>query len=79
VCCPSLPEAVLIVMAADRYLQLLKTAKVHGYKGYEQNYMQDKAEQNYIQTNYPTTSQAMGSKGSDFRLGNTLGPKGEKF
>jgi len=64
---------------ADRYLQLLKTAKVTGYKGYEQNYLQSSAEANYIETKYPTATQAMGSKGSDFRLGNTIGPKGEKF
>lgn len=63
----------------ERYLQLLKTAKVHGYKGYEQNYAQSKEDPNYIETSYPTAQQAMGAKGSDFRLGNTLGPKGEKF
>lgn len=66
-------------MFTERYLQLLKTAKVHGYKGYEQNYAQSKDDKNYIETSYPTATQAQGAKGSDFRLGNTLGPKGEKF
>jgi len=64
---------------AERYLELLKTAKVRGYKGYEQNYLQAEAEKNYIKTNFPTAAQAMGSKGSDFRLENTIGPKNEKF
>lgn len=63
----------------DAYLKLLKTAKVRGYKGYEQNYVQDQADANYIHTDYPTATQAKGSKGSDFRLGNSLGPKGERF
>lgn len=66
-------------VSTERYLQLLKTAKVHGYKGYEQNYAQSKDDKNYIETSYPTATQAMGAAGSDFRLGNTLGPKNEKF
>ncbi|KAK5070630.1 hypothetical protein LTS08_004373 [Lithohypha guttulata] len=63
----------------ERYLQLLKTAKVHGYKGYEQNYLQSTTDKNYIETDYPTVTQAKGAKGSDFRLGNTIGAKGERF
>lgn len=72
-------ESLKTNSTTERYLQLLKSAKVHGYKGYEQNYAQSKDDKNYIETSYPTATQAMGSQGSDFRLGNTLGPKGEKF
>lgn len=67
------------LIAVDAYLKLLKSAKVHGYKGYEQNYAQNPSDENFIQTDYPTATQAKGAKGSDFRLGNTLGPKGERF
>lgn len=63
----------------ERYLELLKSAKVHGFRGYEQNYLQDQADANYIATKYPTATQAMGAKGSDFRPGNTIGAKGERF
>lgn len=63
---------------SERYLQLLKTAKVRGYKQLEQNYLQDPSEENYVHTNYPTAREAMGSKGSDYRLGNSIGPKGER-
>lgn len=44
----------------------------------EQNYLQDPSEENYVHTNYPTARDAMGSKGSDYRLGNSIGPKGER-
>lgn len=68
-----------LIFVVERYLQLLKSAKVHGYKGYEQNYAQDVNDKNYIQTNYPTARDAMGMKGSDFRPGNTIGKNDERF
>lgn len=64
--------------STERYLQLLKTAKVRGFKQMEQNYLQDPSEENYVHTNYPTARDAMGSKGSDYRLGNTISAKGER-
>jgi len=60
----------------DRYIQLLKENREKGYRGQQQNYVPGvtgPAGGPEIATNYPTVQQAFGSRGSDFRKGNTAG------
>ncbi|KIW14725.1 hypothetical protein PV08_07509 [Exophiala spinifera] len=63
----------------DRYIQLLKSNNNKGFRGQQQNYIPGVdgplggAE---IPTDYPTVQQAKGSKGSDYRPGNTSGQGG---
>ena len=51
-----------------------------GYRGYQQNYVpgaDGPAEGADVKTSYPTAQQAMGSAGTDYRKGYTIGT-GEK-
>jgi hypothetical protein len=63
-------------LLVDRYIQLLKENREKGYRGQQQNYIPGvtgPAGGPEIATNYPTVQQAFGSRGSDFRKGNTAG------
>ncbi|KIX05229.1 uncharacterized protein Z518_06101 [Rhinocladiella mackenziei CBS 650.93] len=64
----------------DRYIQLLKSTKEKGFRGRQQNYVpgvDGPAGGPAIHTDYPTAQQAKGSKGSDYRPGNTSGKGGD--
>lgn len=65
----------------DRYIQLLKENREKGYRGQMLNYQPGVtgpalSEELQIKSNYPTVQQAMGSKGTDFKKGNTSGAGG---
>lgn len=63
----------------DRYIQLLKSNNNKGYRGQQQNYIpgvDGPSGGPEIHTDYPSVQQAKGSKGSDYRPGNTSGQGG---
>jgi hypothetical protein len=70
----------LTLQLAERYLELLKSNREKGYRGRQQNYVpgvDGPAGGPEIHTDYPTVQDAKGSKGSDYRRGNTTGKGGD--